>query len=84
VLLHYFAPLFLTTNVIPLQMIGEITDCVAVCYANQDSVRFVIFQKTVRILYRDLQSSFQRFPVAYSVVLHLYKAVAVYALLSYS
>jgi hypothetical protein len=42
-LLHYFAPLFLTTNVIPLQMIGEITDCIAVCYANQDSVRFVIF-----------------------------------------
>jgi hypothetical protein len=84
VLLHYFAPLFLTTNVIPLQMIGEITDCVAVCYANQDSVRFVIFQKTVRILYRDLQSSFQRFPVAYSVVLHLYEAVAVRALLSCS
>jgi hypothetical protein len=58
VLLYYFALLFLTTNVIPLQMIGEITDCVAVCYVNQDSIRFVIFQKTVRILCCDLQSSF--------------------------
>jgi len=57
-LLYHIASLFLTTNIIPLQMIYEITDYIAICYAYQDSVRFVIFQKTVSVLYRDLQSSF--------------------------
>jgi hypothetical protein len=38
-------------------MIGEIADCVAVFHADQDAVHFVIFQKSVCVIRRNLQSS---------------------------
>lgn len=45
-------------------------------HADQDSVRFVIFQKSASVLHRNLGSSLKRFLLAYGVVLHVESAVA--------
>jgi hypothetical protein len=55
-------------------MIGEIADCVAVFHADQDAVHFVIFQKSVCVIRRNLQSTLERILLAYLAVLHLRNA----------
>jgi hypothetical protein len=51
-------------------MIGEIIDCVAVFYADQDTIHFVIFQKSVCIIRRYFQSTLDRLLLAYRTILH--------------